>query len=106
MRPGESAEQAGLRLERFLDAALPGREERQTWHRRQVMEGRTGPLDHPGKSWRDRPAIERGDGVYLAGDMVAAPGLLSEVVWASGAEAGRLAVAAASAGRAELRRVA
>jgi hypothetical protein len=70
------------------------------------MEGRSGPLDHPGKSWRDRPAVERGDGVYLAGDMVAAPGLLSEVAWASAVEAGRLAAESAGVGRPELRRVA
>jgi hypothetical protein len=94
VRPGESTEAAALRLDRLLDAALPARQERQTWRRQQVMEGRTGPLDYPGKSWRDRPAIDRGEGVFLAGDMVAAPGLLSEVAWASGAEAARLAVAA------------
>ncbi|MGC1851745.1 MAG: hypothetical protein WA687_04820, partial [Solirubrobacterales bacterium] len=57
---------------------------------------RTGPLDRPGTSWRDRPAIDRGDGVYLAGDMVAAPGLLSEVSWASAVEAAELAVAASA----------
>lgn len=107
IRPGESADQAGLRLERLLAASFPGLGERERWRRRQVMEGRTGPLDHPGKSWRDRPAIDRGDGVFLAGDMVAAPGLLSEVSWASGVEAGRLALAAAGAQeRGELRRVA
>ncbi len=104
--PGESADRAALRLEHLLDASLPERRERETWRRRQVMEGRTGPLDHPGKSWRDRPAIDRGNGIFLAGDMVAAPGLLSEVAWASGAEAGRLAAEAAGTGRTELRRVA
>ena len=36
-------------------------------------------MDLPGTSWRDRPAIDRGDDVYLVGDMVAAPGLLAEV---------------------------
>ena len=106
IRPGESVDQAGLRLERLLDASLPDRRRRQTWHRRQVMEGRTGPLDRPGETWRDRPAVERGDGVYLAGDMVAAPGLLSEVAWASGVEAGRLAAASAGAGQPALKRVA
>jgi phytoene dehydrogenase-like protein len=106
IRPGESADQATLRLERLLDASLPDRAGRQTWHRRQVMEGRTGPLDYPGKTWRDRPAIDRGDGVYLAGDMVAAPGLLSETAWASGVEAGRLASATAGVGRPALKRVA
>jgi len=106
IRPDESPDGAALRLERLLEASLPGLRERQTWRRRQVMDGRTGPLDHPGRSWRDRPGIDRGDGVFLAGDMVAAPGLLSEVSWASGAEAARLALAAGGAGRAALRRVA
>ena len=41
--------------------------------------------------------IDRGDGVFLAGDSVAAPGLLSEVAVASGIEAGRLALAVAVA---------
>lgn len=106
IRPGESADQAGLRLERLLELAYPGLRERERWRRRQVMEGRTGPLDHPGLTWRDRPVVDRGEGVFLAGDMVAAPGLLSEVSWASGAEAGGLALAAAGAQRGELRRVA
>ena len=106
IRPGESTDQAALRLERLLDASLPDWRERETWRRRQVMEGRTGPLDYPGKTWRDRPAVDRGDGVFLAGDMVAAPGLLSEVAWASGVEAGRLALAATGATPRELRRVA
>jgi phytoene dehydrogenase-like protein len=106
IRPGESVEATALRLERLLEASLPGLRERETWRRRQVMQGRTGPLDHPDKSWRDRPAIDRGDGIFLAGDMVAAPGLLSEVAWASGVEAGGLALAAAGSARGELRRVA
>jgi phytoene dehydrogenase-like protein len=101
VRPGESTEQTALRLDRLLDASVPGWRERETWRRRQVMEGRTGPLDYPGKSWRDRPAIDRGGGVFLAGDMVAAPGLLSEVSWASAVEAAGLAVAAASRGVSE-----
>jgi hypothetical protein len=58
---------------------------------------RTGAIDPPGKTWRDRPAIDRGSGVFLAGDMVAAPGCLSEIAWASGVRAGELALAAASA---------
>jgi NAD(P)-binding Rossmann-like domain len=106
VRPEESADLAGLRLERLLEAAFPGLRERERWRRRQVIEGRSGPLDHPGKTWRDRPAVDRGNGVFLAGDMVAAPGLLSEVSWASGAEAACLALAAAGSQRGELRRVA
>jgi phytoene dehydrogenase-like protein len=92
IRPGESPDAAALRLDRLLDVSLPEWRKRETWRRRQVMTARTGPLDYPGKSWRDRPAIDRGDGVYLAGDMVAAPGLLSEVSWASAVEASRLAL--------------
>lgn len=103
-RSGESADQAALRLDRLLDASFPDWRERETWRRRQVMEARTGPLDYPGKSWRDRPAIDRGEGVFLAGDMVAAPGLLSEVSWAGAIEASRLALEAAAQPR--LRRVA
>ena len=106
VRPGGSTEQTGLRRERLLDASLPEWRTRETWRRRQAMKGRTGPLDMPGASWRDRPAIDRGDGVFLAGDMVAAPGLLSEVAWASGVEAGRLALDAAKSLQPKLRRVA
>ncbi|MGN6587527.1 MAG: NAD(P)-binding protein [Solirubrobacterales bacterium] len=103
VRPGESTESATLRLERLLDLTLPEWRSRETWRRRQVMTGRTGAIDMPGTSWRDRPAIERGDGVFLAGDMVAAPGLLSEVSWASAVQASELAVEAAGSPRATLR---
>jgi hypothetical protein len=106
VRPGESAGQAALRLERLLDASLPEWRQRETWRRRQVMEARTGAIDFPGQTWRDRPAVDRGNGVFLAGDMVAAPGLLSEVAWASAVEASGLALEAAGSGRPELKRVA
>jgi phytoene dehydrogenase-like protein len=106
VRPGESTDQAALRLERLLDVSLPEWRERETWRRRQVMEARTGALDFPGQTWRDRPAVDRGNGVFLAGDMAAAPGLLSEVSWASAVEASGLALEAAGSGRPELKRVA
>ena len=106
IRPNESVEQAGLRLERLLDLGLGDWRTRETWRRRQVMDARTGALDLPGTTWRDRPAVDRGDGVFLAGDMVAAPGLLAEVSWASAIEAGRLALDAARATRPRLRKVA
>jgi phytoene dehydrogenase-like protein len=93
IRPGESAASASDRLELLLDASFDGWRERETWRRRQVMKGRTAALDPPGKNWRDRPAIDRGEGVFLAGDMVAAPGCLSEIAWASAIEASRLATA-------------
>lgn len=95
VRPGESADSAGQRLERLLDASFPEWRRRERWRRRQVMDGRTAALDFPGQTWRDRPGVDRGDGVFLAGDMVAAPGCLSEIAWASAIEASCLAVAAA-----------
>jgi phytoene dehydrogenase-like protein len=94
IRPGESADSAALRLERLLDASFVDWRARERWRRRQVMCKRTGALDPPGKTWRDRPAIDRGAGVFLAGDMVAAPGCLSEIAWASAVQAGELALAA------------
>jgi NAD(P)-binding Rossmann-like domain len=106
IRPGESAEQAGLRLERLLDVGVEDWRERETWRRRQVMDARTGALDMPGETWRDRPAVDRGDGVFLAGDMAAADGLLAEVSWASAIEASRLALQPARTSRPALRRVA
>ena len=99
IRPGETADSASQRLERLLDAAFVDWRARETWRRRQVMDGRTGALDPPGQTWRDRPAIDRGDGVFLAGDMVAAPGCLSEIAWASAIEASRLAIRRASSAR-------
>jgi hypothetical protein len=97
IRPDESADQAGMRLERLLDMSLPDWRERETWRRRIVMDGRSGALDMPGQTWRDRPAVDRGNGVFVAGDMMAAPGLLSEVAWASGREAAAKAVELVSA---------
>jgi NAD(P)-binding Rossmann-like domain len=91
VRPGEEIESAAARLEKLLDASLPEWRSRETWRRRQVMKGRTGALDMPGTDWHDRPAVDRGDGVFLVGDMVAAPGLLSEVSWASAVRASELA---------------
>jgi hypothetical protein len=66
---------------------------REVWRRRMEMNNLTGAVDLPGTTWRDRPAIDRGNGIFLAGDQVAAPGLLSEVAFASGlrAAAGALA---------------
>ncbi|MEU9703538.1 FAD-dependent oxidoreductase [Streptomyces sp. NPDC047981] len=78
--------------ERLLDLGFPGWRERQVWRREAVSGGRTGAVDRPGTTWRDRPAIDRGDGVYLAGDEVAAPGVLSEVSFTSAVEAVSLAL--------------
>jgi phytoene dehydrogenase-like protein len=92
IRPGESADGAAKRLERLLDASFEDWRARITWRRRQVMDGRSGALDLPGSTWRDRPRIDRGEGTFLCGDQVAAPGCLSEVSFASAIDAGKLAV--------------
>jgi phytoene dehydrogenase-like protein len=81
------------RLEMIADQALPGWQERTTHRLESLANARTGAVDFPGASWRDRPAIDRGDGVYLVGDRVAAPGLLSEVSLSSGVRAAQLALA-------------
>jgi phytoene dehydrogenase-like protein len=95
VKPNESADAACARLEQLLDKSFAGWHERVTFRRRQVMDGRTGAIDLPGSTWRDRPAIDRGHGVFVCGDQVAAPGCLAEVSFASAFEAGRMAVAAA-----------
>ncbi|MGW4228299.1 NAD(P)-binding protein [Streptomyces sp. NPDC004980] len=81
------------RAEELLDLGFPGWRDRTTWRRDSLASGRTGAVDRPGTTWRDRPAIDRGDGILLAGDQVAAPGLLSEVSFNSGIEAATLALA-------------
>ncbi|MFG2604109.1 NAD(P)-binding protein [Streptomyces sp. NPDC048514] len=81
--PGESRADGIARAEQLLDAGFPGWRERAVWRREAVADGRTGAVDLPGSTWRDRPAVDRGDGVYLVGDQVAAPGVLSEVSFTS-----------------------
>ncbi|MFF3503608.1 NAD(P)-binding protein [Streptomyces sp. NPDC003247] len=90
--PHESRAAGVARAEQLLDLGLPGWRERVTWRREALADGRTGAVDPPGTSWRDRPAVDRGDGVYLAGDRVAAPGVLSEVSFTSALTAVSLAL--------------
>ena len=92
LRSGESKAYGLARLEALVGQALPGWRARVTWRRDAVANRRTGALDLPGQTWRDRPPIDRGDGVYLAGDQVAAPGLLSEVSFRSAVTAARRAL--------------
>ncbi|NGO42855.1 NAD(P)-binding protein [Streptomyces ureilyticus] len=89
--PHESRAVGIARAEELLDLAFPGWRERVTWRSEAIADGRTGAVDFPGTSWRDRPAVDRGDGVYLAGDQVAAPGVLSEVSFNSALTAVSLA---------------
>jgi hypothetical protein len=83
---------AAARMERTLDGFGSWRAH-EVWRRALVVEGAAGAVDPVGTTWRDRPAIDRGDGRYLAGDAVAAPGLLSEVSVNSGVRAAHLALA-------------
>lgn len=93
LRPDESIEQATARIEAAMDDGFPDWRENETWRRRSLAESSSGALDPPGSTWRDRPPIDQGDGVYLVGDMVAAPGLLSEVAHHSALHAARLTTA-------------
>ncbi|MFI1399497.1 FAD-dependent oxidoreductase [Streptomyces sp. NPDC020681] len=92
--PHESKADGVAHAEALLDLGFPGWRERTEWRREALAQGRTGAVDLPGTTWRDRPAIDRGQGLYLAGDQVAAPGLLSEVAFNSGLEAASLALLA------------
>ncbi|MEV5312756.1 FAD-dependent oxidoreductase [Streptomyces sp. NPDC052610] len=90
--PDESRADGVARAEQLLDLAFDGWRERVTWRREALANGRTGAVDLPGTTWRDRPAVARGDGVFLAGDQVAAPGVLSEVSFTSALTAVSLAL--------------
>lgn len=91
-RADESRADAVAALEELVEAGAPGWRDRTTWRREATAHHRTGALDLPGHTWRDRPRIDQGDGVLLAGDEVAAPGLLSEVSCTSAVTAARAAV--------------
>lgn len=93
IRSGESHGRAHARLEEFADTVIAGRRDRTTWTRTAVARGRSGALDRPGLTWRERPAIDRGGEVFLAGDMVAAPGMRGEVSVNSAIRAARGACA-------------
>ncbi|APU13067.1 FAD-dependent oxidoreductase [Actinoalloteichus fjordicus] len=99
VRVGESKAEARRRLETFADLALPDWRERTVWKRTATARGRTGALDLPGQTWRDRPAIDRGDDVFLAGDMVAAPGMRGEIAMNSAVTAAQGALAAVGLAR-------
>jgi len=97
LAPRASVEDGERRLEALLDASFGDWRERVAFRRRQLLDGRSGALDPVGTSWRDRPAIDRGDGVFLCGDSVAAPGLLSDPAVTSALEAAAGALRAAQA---------
>ena len=94
LMPAEGKADGIARLEALADLGLPGWRERLRFRREAIASARTGALDPPGAGWPDRPAVDRGDGVFLVGDRVAAPGLLSEVSVSSALAAVDLAVPA------------
>lgn len=94
VRDNESRDATHQRLEHFADSTIPDWRSRTTFRRTSTAKGRTGALDLPGTTWRDRHAIDRGDGVYLVGDMVAAPGMRGEISINSAISAAASAVAA------------
>jgi NAD(P)-binding Rossmann-like domain len=91
--PHASLDRGIARIETLLDQTFAGWHERVLWRRRQVSTDRTGAVDRPGITWRERPAIDRGGGIFLAGDMVRAPGFLSEVSFTSAQQAAWAAIA-------------
>jgi hypothetical protein len=92
----DESQASGLaRLEQLYDTAIPTWRDRLTWRRHYTAHRRTGAIDLPGRTWRDRPSIDQGNLRYLAGDMVAAPGLLAEVSINSALRAAQLALTAA-----------
>lgn len=84
------------RIEAAFDKSYAGWREGEVWRRETLAVGRSGALDPPGATWRDRPAIARGEGIHIAGDAVRAPGYLAEVSVNSGVRAAMLAVDDAS----------
>lgn len=97
-RADESTSMTLTRLELFAETVVPGWRDRTTFHRAATAKGRTGALDLPGQTWRDRPAIDRGTDVYLIGDQVAAPGMRGEVSINSALLAARAATRTAKTG--------
>ena len=104
IREGETLSGAIDRIHGVLDRNFATWRGRKTWSQQSPYVG-TAPVDHPGTSWRDRPGIEQGAKIWLAGDHVAAPGLLAEVAFASAITAAAAAVRSVSTGgvRAEAR---
>jgi phytoene dehydrogenase-like protein len=77
--PGEGKSDAERRVERLLDQFWPGWRPAVRWRRSVLRTHSAGAVDLPGTTWRDRPAVSRGNALAVATDQSAAPGLLAEV---------------------------
>lgn len=91
IRDGETLASSIGRIHGVLDHNFAAWRDRTTWSQKSPYVG-TAPVDLPGTSWQDRPAITQGENVWLAGDHVAAPGVLAEVAFASASTAAAAAV--------------
>lgn len=87
IQPNEFPARAQRRACQLLDEAWPGWSKRVKWYRQSVMHHLTGAIDVPGRTWRDRPRVERGIGRYVVSDQSAAPGQLVEVSVAAAMQA-------------------
>lgn len=94
-QPHEGREHVQARIDRLLDQVAPGWRGQLRWSRRSLLACATGALDLPGCDWNARASVCQGSGTFIAGDYVAAPGLLSEVSFASGRQAGLASAAIA-----------
>ncbi len=94
LREGEALSAGLERIHSVPDLSLPDWRSRSRWQLKGMTE-EAGAAHLPGTSWRDRPRVARGGDRWLAGDCVSAPGLLSEVSFASAWQAAREAVDAA-----------
>ncbi|GAB3958322.1 NAD(P)-binding protein [Actinoallomurus acanthiterrae] len=86
--PRERKADVERRVRRLLDQTWPGWRAAVEWDRSAIRTDCTGAVDLPGTTWHDRPAVSRGNGLTVATDQSAAPGLLAEV----GIAAARLAL--------------
>lgn len=93
LQPREGLDEAVKRIESVMDYGFDAWRSREVWRNATLSNGGSGAIDAPGADWRDRPSIDHGGGIYLAGDYVAAPGMLSEMAHNSGVEAASLAAA-------------
>lgn len=98
LREGEDLASGLERIQAVLDLAVPDWRTRATWKRQGLSEG-AGAADPPGTTWRDRPSVEQGPNRWLAGDRVAAPGILCEPAFASGRSAAQKALDSSATNR-------
>jgi len=90
IRDGEDLADTIERIEEVLDIGFRDWRERVTHRRQALSDGGASAADPPGTTWRERPAIDRGDEVALCGDRSAAPGILAEIAFASAQQAAAL----------------